>query len=88
MFGDLSKKLSDFSERINSLRVRVEAEIDFSDEGQDFMDGSLFNDLSLLIEDFGSFDTGLAWQPEPQLAPCYSFEILPRGAGVPASEDG
>ena len=55
LFGDLSKKLSDFSERINSLRVRVEAEIDFSDEGQDFMDGSLFNDLSLLIEDFGSF---------------------------------
>ena len=55
LFGDLSKKLSDFSERINSLRVRVEAEIDFSDEGQDFMDKSLFNDLSLLIEDFGSF---------------------------------
>ena len=55
LFGDLSKKLSEFSERINSLRVRVEAEIDFSDEGQDFMDGSLSNDLSLLIEDFGSF---------------------------------
>ena len=55
LFGDLSKKLSDFSERINSLRVRVEAEIDFSDEGQDFMDGSLSNDLSLLVEDFGSF---------------------------------
>ena len=55
LFGDLSKKLSDFSERINSLRVRVEAEIDFSDEGQDFMDSSLSNDLSLLIEDFGSF---------------------------------
>ena len=55
MFGDLSKKLSDFSVRINSLRVRVEAEIDFSDEGQDFMDGSLFGDLSLLVEDFGSF---------------------------------
>ena len=55
LFGDLSKKLSDFSERINSLRVRVEAEIDFSDEGQDFMDDSLSNDLSLLIEDFGSF---------------------------------
>ena len=55
LFGDLSKKLSDFSERINSLRVRVEAEIDFSDEGQDFIDRSLFNDLSLLVEDFGSF---------------------------------
>ena len=55
LFGDLSKKLSNLSERINSLRVRVEAEIDFSDEGQDFMDGSLSNDLSLLIEDFGSF---------------------------------
>ena len=55
LFGDLSKKLSGFSEQINSLRVRVEAEIDFSDEGQDFMDGSLSNDLSLLIEDFGSF---------------------------------
>ncbi len=55
LFGDLSKKLSDFSERINLLRVRVEAEIDFSDEGQDFMDSSLSNDLSLLIEDFGSF---------------------------------
>ena len=55
LFGDLSKKLSDFSERINSLRVRVEAEIDFSDEGQDFIDRSLFNDLSLLVEDFSSF---------------------------------
>ena len=55
LFGDLSKRMSGFSDRINDARVRVEGEIDFSDEGEVFMDGSLVSDLGLLVEDFHSF---------------------------------
>jgi len=55
LFGDLSEKLIGFSDRINNVRIRVEGEIDFSDEGEFFMDGSLVCDLELLIEDFHSF---------------------------------
>jgi tRNA modification GTPase len=55
LFGDLSEKLMGFSNRINDARVRVEGEIDFSDEGEVFMDESLISDLGLLVEDFNSF---------------------------------
>ena len=55
LFGDLSEKLTGFSDRINYARIRVEGEIDFSDEGELFMDESLVSDLELLIEDFHSF---------------------------------
>jgi tRNA modification GTPase len=55
LFGDLSEKLMGFSNRINDARVRVEGEIDFSDEGEVFMDESLISDLGLLVEDFSSF---------------------------------
>jgi tRNA modification GTPase len=55
LFGDLSERLIGFSDRINSARIRVEGEIDFSDEGELFMDKSLVSDLELLVEDFHSF---------------------------------
>ncbi len=55
LFGDLSEKLTGFSDRINYARIRVEGEIDFSDEGELFMDETLVSDLELLIEDFHSF---------------------------------
>ncbi len=55
LFGDLSKKLIGFSDRINEARVRVEGEIDFSDEGDLFIDDSLVSDLEFLVEDFHSF---------------------------------
>src|SRR6056300_42278 len=56
--GDFTKKVLDFSEAINSLRVRVEGEIDFSDEGESFFDSSLPSELSLLVENFGLFVGG------------------------------
>ena len=55
LFGDLSKKLIGFSDRINEARIRVEGEIDFSDEGELFIDESLVSDLEFLVEDFHSF---------------------------------
>src|SRR6056300_1888943 len=56
--GDFTKKVLDFSEAINSLRVRVEGEIDFSDEGESFFDSSLPSELSLLVENFRLFVGG------------------------------
>ena len=35
LFGELSKRVLDFANDIDKLRVGVEAEIDFSDEGED-----------------------------------------------------
>ena len=55
LFGDLSGRLAEYSDRVNSIRVRVEAEIDFSDEDEDFMDDGLFFDLCKVKEDFESF---------------------------------
>ena len=48
--GEFSKTVVGFAEDIDFIRVRVEGEIDFSDEGEDFLDGSLFNDLDNLTE--------------------------------------
>jgi len=55
LFGDLSGRLTEYSDRVNSIRMRVEAEIDFSDEDEDFMDDGLFFDLCKVKEDFESF---------------------------------
>ena len=55
LFGDLSGRLAEYSDRVNSIRMRVEAEIDFSDEDEDFMDDELFFDLCKVKEDFESF---------------------------------
>jgi tRNA modification GTPase len=56
--GDFTKKVLELSGVINNLRVRVEGEIDFSDEGESFFDSSLPNELSLLIENFKLFVGG------------------------------
>jgi tRNA modification GTPase len=55
MFGGFSEKVLIFSEGIDSIRVRVEGEIDFSDEGNDYFDESLVRDLESLVVDFGLF---------------------------------
>ena len=56
--GDFTEKVLGFSGVINDLRVRVEGEIDFSDEGESFFDSSLPNELSLLVENFKLFVGG------------------------------
>jgi len=58
LFGELSKNVVLFSEEIDFIRVRVEAEIDFSDEGDDYMDGQLIDDLKKLKNRFDSFLDG------------------------------
>ena len=58
LFGDMSSNISSFANEIDGVRVRVEAEIDFSDEGNEYMDGALLNDLSSLINRFDSFISG------------------------------
>ena len=45
LFGGLSSDIVDLAESIDLLRVRVEAEIDFSDEGNEYFDGTLLDDL-------------------------------------------
>jgi tRNA modification GTPase len=56
--GDFSEKILGFSGAINNLRVGVEGEIDFSDEGESFFDSSLPGELSLLVENFKLFVGG------------------------------
>ena len=56
--GDFTEKVLGFSDAINNLRVRVEGEIDFSDEGENFFDSSLPDELSLLVENFKLFVGG------------------------------
>ena len=55
LFGGLSEKVSSFAKAIDNIRVRVEGEIDFSDEGNDYFDDGLVKDLGLLITDFDLF---------------------------------
>jgi tRNA modification GTPase len=56
--GDFTKAVYEFAKEIDFLRVRVEGEIDFSDEGQDFLDSSLLDDLKTLISRFNLFVGG------------------------------
>ena len=58
LFGGLSKKVLGFANNIDSLRVSVEAEIDFSDEGEDYMDNSIVKEINNLISNFSSFISG------------------------------
>ena len=55
LFGDLSKVLVELAESIDVLRVRVEAEIDFSDEGNEYLDNALVDDVSLVKNKVSSF---------------------------------
>ena len=56
--GEFSRSVVGFAEEIDFIRVRVEGEIDFSDEGENFLDDSLFNDLDNLIGRFDLFVGG------------------------------
>jgi tRNA modification GTPase len=56
--GSFTKNIVEFSEKIDFYRVRVEGEIDFSDEGEDFMDSSLEGDLQTMIRSFSFFVDG------------------------------
>ena len=58
LFGELSKKVVSFSEEIDSIRVRVEGDIDLSDEDNEYIDGSLVKDLKNLCNRFDSFVAG------------------------------
>ena len=58
MFGELSKKVVSFSGEIDSIRVRVEGDIDFSDEDNEYIDESLVKDLKNLCNRFDSFVAG------------------------------
>ena len=58
LFGGLSKKVLDFANDIDRLRVGVEAEIDFSDEGEDYMDNSIVVEINNLKNNFSSFIGG------------------------------
>ena len=53
--GEFSKKVHGFASVINDLRMRVEGEIDFSDEGESFMDEKIISDLDRLVCDFELF---------------------------------
>jgi tRNA modification GTPase len=53
--GDFSKKIKSLSKNIDDLRMRVEGEIDFSDEGESFMDQGVVVDLKGLISEFDMF---------------------------------
>ena len=53
--GEFSKKIHGLASNINNLRMRVEGEIDFSDEGESFMDEKIISDLDFLVCDFELF---------------------------------
>ena len=55
LFGGLSKKVLDFASDIDKLRVSVEAEIDFSDEGEDYMDDNIVLGINNLKNNFSLF---------------------------------
>jgi tRNA modification GTPase len=56
--GKFTKEVFGISEAIDAIRIRVEGEIDFSDEGEVFLDDSLVLDLDLLIERLNVFIQG------------------------------
>jgi tRNA modification GTPase len=58
LFGDMSNNIVSFANEIDQIRVRVEAEIDFSDEGEDYIDESLVVDLKNLKNRFDLFIGG------------------------------
>ncbi len=59
MLGGFALKVSGFAEEIDQIRVGVEAEIDFPDEGEDFFDSKALVDvLNNLMERFGLFVGG------------------------------
>ena len=59
LLGGLASQVSFFADEIDGIRVRVEAEIDFSDEGESFFDvDGLLGDLKNLKNRFDLFVGG------------------------------
>jgi tRNA modification GTPase len=56
--GAFTKKIHEISKKIDSARMRVEGEIDFSDEGEAFLDQGLVGDLEELVVGFKNFVDG------------------------------
>ena len=56
--GKFTKEVFGISEAIDDIRIRVEGEIDFSDEDEVFLDDSLVPDLGLLVERLSVFIQG------------------------------
>ena len=56
--GKFTKEVFSISEAIDDIRIRVEGEIDFSDEDEVFLDDSLVPDLGLLVERLSVFIQG------------------------------
>jgi tRNA modification GTPase len=56
--GAFTEKIHEISKKIDSVRMRVEGEIDFSDEGEAFLDKGLMEDLEELVVDFKNFVDG------------------------------
>ena len=56
--GKFTKEVFGISEAIDDIRIRVEGEIDFSDEDEVFLDDSLVSDLGLLVERLSVFIQG------------------------------
>ena len=56
--GKFTKEVFGISEAIDAIRIRVEGEIDFSDEDEVFLDDSLVPDLGLLVERLSVFIQG------------------------------
>ena len=56
--GAFTKSVVAFAKEIDFLRVRVEGEIDFSDEGQEFLDPGLVDDARSLVDRFNLFIGG------------------------------
>ena len=56
--GVFTKKIHGISKKIDNLRMRVEGEIDFSDEGEAFLDQGLMGGLEELVADFKNFVDG------------------------------
>lgn len=56
--GTFTDLVVGFSKKIDFLRMGVEGEIDFSDEGEDFLDGALVGGLKKIVVDFSLFVDG------------------------------
>ena len=55
VMGGLTSSISGFAASIDKIRMRVEGEIDFNDEDENFIGKDLYEDLGFLLDDFKNF---------------------------------
>ena len=55
VMGGLTSSVSGFAATIDKIRMRVEGEIDFNDEDEDFINKDLYKDLGFLLDEFKNF---------------------------------